>query len=112
MSSFELGFLESALKEWKSLDDSIRVELEKKLLERLDNPRIPSAALKGDLKNCFKIKSNRFGYRLTYFVDDHLKMIVVLAIGRRERSTIYDSTLIRLIEHLQENKKKKTPPRE
>ncbi|MFM1789097.1 MAG: hypothetical protein RLZZ12_446 [Actinomycetota bacterium] len=110
MSPFELGFLESALKEWNALDNSIRIELENKLLERLNNPRIPSAALSGNLKNCFKIKSRRFGYRLTYLVDEESNMLIVLAIGRRERSAVYNTTLLRLIEHFAAERKKKTPP--
>jgi len=112
LSPFELGFLESALKEWNALDKSIRIELENKLLERLNNPRITSAALSGDLRNCFKIKSNRFGHRLTYLVDEESKMLIVIAIGRRERSAVYDKTLLRLIEHLVAEGKKKTPPLE
>jgi len=110
LTSFELGFLESAFKEWNSLDNSVRIELEGKLLERLLNPRIPSAALRGDLQNCFKIKSNKYGYRLTYFVDENSRTLVVLAIGKRERSKVYSASLKRLAAHLGEIRKKKTPP--
>lgn len=43
--SFELGFLEEALKEWRKLDSNIREQFKAKLTERLKNPRMPSAKL-------------------------------------------------------------------
>ena len=110
MSDYELGFLESALKEWNSLDNSIRREFEKKLIERLQNPSIPSSALTGSLRNCYKIKSQRLGYRLTYLVEESSKILIVLAIGKRERSAVYETTAMRLSGLLEGKVKKKTPP--
>lgn len=37
--SYELGFLDEALGEWRKLDGSIREQFKKKLAERLDNPQ-------------------------------------------------------------------------
>jgi len=48
-------FHELALVEWKKIDGSIREIFKKKLKERLENPRIPSAAL-SNMPNCYKIK--------------------------------------------------------
>ena len=101
MISYELGFLESALEEWESLDKSIRIEFERKLHQRLSNPKIPSSALKGTLKSCYKIKSARTGYRLTYLIDEESKLLVVIAIGKRERSAVYESTTIRLMKYFE-----------
>ena len=101
MIPYELGFLESALKEWETLDKSIRVEFERKLHQRLNNPKIASSALKGNLNSCYKIKSAHTGYRLTYLIDEESKLLVVIAIGKRERSAVYESTTIRLMKYFE-----------
>jgi mRNA interferase RelE/StbE len=86
--SYELGFLEEALKEWRRLDNTIREQLKKKLVEVLENPRIPSAKLSGH-SDRYKIKLRSVGYRLVYEVRDHELIVLVIAIGKRERSEIY-----------------------
>jgi mRNA interferase RelE/StbE len=86
--SYELGFLEEALKEWRRLDNTIREQLKKKLVEVLENPRIPSAKLSGH-SDRYKIKMRSVGYRLVYEVRDHELIVLVIAIGKRERSEIY-----------------------
>lgn len=45
--SYSLEFKESALKEWKKLDGTIREQFKKKLAERLVRPRVASARLSG-----------------------------------------------------------------
>jgi mRNA interferase RelE/StbE len=88
--SYKLRFHELALAEWNKLDESVRKPLKKKLAERLDNPRIPSAALSG-MKDCFKIKSNSIGYRIVYRVDDDIVYVTVIAVGKRDKSCcVYD----------------------
>ena len=52
--SYKLRFHELALAEWKKLDGSVREPLKKKLVERLDNPRIPAAALSG-MADCYTL---------------------------------------------------------
>lgn len=52
---FKLRFHELAWAEWQKLDGSIKAPLKKKLLERLQEPRIPSAAL-SNMPDCYKIK--------------------------------------------------------
>jgi mRNA interferase RelE/StbE len=86
--SYKLRFHELALVEWQKLDESIRKPLKKKLSERLDNPRVPSAALAG-MKDCFKIKLKSVGYRLVYRVDEDVVYVTVIAVGRREKSRVY-----------------------
>lgn len=89
--SYELEFLEQALDEWRRLDGSIRNALKKKLAERLENPHVPSARLSGALSDCYKIKLKRSGYRLVYRVDDGVMTVLVIAVGRRDRSRVYQS---------------------
>lgn len=86
--SFELAFLEEALAEWLRLDGSIRTQLKKKLAERLQAPRVPAAKLSGH-PDRYKIKLRSVGYRLVYEVRDRQLLVVVIAVGKRERQAAY-----------------------
>jgi mRNA interferase RelE/StbE len=86
--SYELAFLEEALKEWRKLDEGTRSQFKKKLAERLDHPRVPSAQLSGQ-KDRYKIKLRSVGYRLVYEVCDHELIVVVVAVARRDRGEVY-----------------------
>lgn len=88
--SYELEFLEPALKEWNRLDANTREQFKKKLKERCENPRVPSAKLRG-AKDRYKIKLRASGYRLVYEVEDDRLVVVVIAIGKRERSQVYEA---------------------
>ena len=88
--SYELSFYPDALAEWKKLDGSVREVLKKKLAERLHNPRVPSTRLPGH-KDRYKIKLRDAGYRLVYEVRDKVLMVVVVAMGKRERNAVYKS---------------------
>lgn len=92
---YELAFLPSAQKEWRDLDNSIKQQFKTALAKRLENPCIPSAALHG-MPDCYKIKLRKIGYRLVYRVDDNVIMITVIAIGKRDRSAVYDAANSRL----------------
>jgi mRNA interferase RelE/StbE len=86
--TYELGFLESALKEWHKLDAHTRDQFKKKLIERLEIPRVPSAKLSGP-KDRYKIKLRNVGYRMVYGVHDAEVIVVVVAVGRRDRNAVY-----------------------
>lgn len=86
--SYELIFKEDALKEWRKLDSGIRETFKKKLIERLEEPRIESARLRG-MADCYKIKLRGLGYRLVYQVRDNELVIVVIAVGKRDRNLVY-----------------------
>jgi len=89
--SFKLAFLEEALKEWSKLDNSTQAQFKSKLAERLKNPCIPSAKLHGH-KDRYKIKLRSVGYRLVYEVRDKELIVVVVAVGRRDRNAVYKIT--------------------
>ena len=93
--TYKLEFKESALKEWKKLGHTVREQLKKKLVERLENPHVPSAALSG-AKNTYNIKLSQAGYRLVYAVQDETITVTVIAIGKRNRNEIYEIALSRL----------------
>jgi mRNA interferase RelE/StbE len=86
--SYELSFHPDAWAEWKKLDGSVREIFKKKLAERLHNPRVPSARLSGH-KDRYKIKLRDAGYRLVYEVRDKVLVVVVIAVGKRERNMVY-----------------------
>lgn len=85
---YEVEFLETALKEWRALDANTREQFCKRLKERCDNPRVPSAKLHG-AKDRYKIKLRSAGYRLVYEVEDGRLVTLVIAIGRRDRLEVY-----------------------
>lgn len=93
--SYRLRFHELALAEWHKLDGNVREPLKKKLAERLENPRVPSAALSG-MPNCYKIKLRSLGYRLVYRVDETVVFVTVIAVGKRDRQKVYESAQSRL----------------
>ena len=86
--SYELKFLEEALKEWHKLNSSIKEQFKKKLKERLENPEVNSARLSGT-NNRYKIKLRSVGYRLVYEVDGVNIIVTVIAVGKRERNKVY-----------------------
>lgn len=86
--SYELGFVEAALKEWRKLDSNTREQFKKKLAERCANPHVPSAKLSG-AKDRYKIKLRGVGYRLVYEVRDQQLIIIVIAVGKRDRAAVY-----------------------
>jgi mRNA interferase RelE/StbE len=92
--SFKLRFHELAWAEWQKLDGSIKAPLKKKLLERLEEPRIPSAAL-SNMPDCYKIKLRQAGYRLIYKVEDSLVFVTVIAVGKRDKNLVYDTAMTR-----------------
>ncbi|MET4492191.1 type II toxin-antitoxin system RelE/ParE family toxin [Bradyrhizobium sp. LA7.1] len=86
--SYELAFLDAALKEWRKLDSNTRDQFKSKIEERLANPRVPAAKLSGG-KDRYKIKLRSSGYRLVYEVRDAQLVVVVVAVGKRERDAVY-----------------------
>ena len=79
-------FTQLHLQEWQKLDDSIREQFKDKLTERLQNPYISSAQIG---KNRYKIKLRGVSYRLVYEVRENELIILVIAVGKRERSEVY-----------------------
>jgi mRNA interferase RelE/StbE len=85
---YKLLFKVDAKKEWDDLDSTVRSIFAKKLKERIQQPRIESARLTG-MKDCYKIKLRRAGFRLVYQVRDEELIVSVVAVGKRERNLVY-----------------------
>ena len=89
--SYKLKFLPSALKEWEKLGSTIREQFKKKLGERLLEPLVPGDRLRGQ-QNYYKIKLRSSGYRLVYEVEKQTITIYVVAVGKRDKSSVYKAT--------------------
>ena len=86
--SYKLKFLPTALKEWKTLDHTIRTQFKKKLEEQLVSPHMPACRLSG-FDNHYKIKLRASGYRLVYEVIDEEIYVLVIAVGKRDKNRVY-----------------------
>lgn len=95
LPTYRLEFLPSALKEWRKLGATLRNQFAKKLDERLAAPRVPSARL-SEFPDCYKIKLRKAGYRLVYRVDHERIVVMVIAVGKRERNEAYDAAAKRV----------------
>ena len=96
---YKLKFLPESLKEWHQLDGSIKTIFRKALKKRLLEPRLPGSELHCDLRDCYKIKLLKHGYRLVYLVENNELVVLVLAVDKRENSIAYQSALFRLLTH-------------
>ncbi|MGR5414452.1 type II toxin-antitoxin system RelE family toxin [Vibrio astriarenae] len=86
--TYKLKFLPAAKKEWSKLAPPIQNQFKKKLKERLDNPHVPTAKLRG-YDSVYKIKLRTAGYRLAYEVIDEEVVVYVLVIGKRDKEAAY-----------------------
>ena len=87
-TSYRLAFTDKAAKDWRKLDSDLKDHFSRKLEERLNNPRVRSAALHG-MKDCYKIKLRDAGYRLIYQVFDKTVTVMVISIGKRDGGDAY-----------------------
>ncbi len=97
VTKYRLKFVPAALKEWDTLDGSVKEVLRKALKKRLEQPHLPGSELHGDLQGCYKIKLRQQGYRLVYNVENDVLVVLVLAVDKREDMAAYRSALERLL---------------
>lgn len=95
ISPYRLQFLPQAKDEWDKLDTAIRTQFAKVLLRRLESPRVPAAALTS-MPDCYKIKLRSTGFRLVYQVQDDKLVLLTIAVGKRDKSAVYDAAKQRL----------------
>lgn len=86
---YNLEFHPEAFKEWQKLSKDIREQFKKILERRLQNPHILKSRLQGNLRNCYKIKLLKSGYRLVYQGIDNILVVKVIAVGKRENNLVY-----------------------
>jgi len=86
--TYKLEFVRDAFKEWKALDASIQKQFKKKLAQRLEEPEVASARLMGS-QHRHKIKLRSAGFCLVYEVHQQAVLLLVVAVGKRERNAVY-----------------------
>lgn len=94
--SYKVMLVKESLKEWDKLNSKVKKLFEKKLSKVVKSPFIVNNKLSNKLSNCYKIKLNREGYRLVYEVREQKIIMIVWAVGKRERSKVYDDAEKRL----------------
>lgn len=82
--------------EWENLPVTIRDQFKKKLAKIIEQPHIPKNMLKGDLAGCYKIKLLKAGVRLVYQVRDDEIVILLITVGKRADSVVYDEAVKRI----------------
>ena len=61
----------------------------------MQSPHVDSAKLR-QLKDCYKIKLKRAGYRLVYQVREDELVVAVISVGKRDKSRAYHLAMKRL----------------
>lgn len=87
---------EDFAKELAKLDNAIKQQLRKKLDKVVINPHIPKNRLSGELSSCYKVKLKKAGVRLVYQVNDDEIYILLLTVGKRADSEVYDTAKTRI----------------
>ncbi|MBI3716633.1 MAG: type II toxin-antitoxin system RelE/ParE family toxin [Betaproteobacteria bacterium] len=80
---YQLAIHPMAAKEWARLDNSVKQRFKTKLAERLEQPRVKSAALSASA-DLYKIKITTPQFRLVYHVDDKGRRLTILAVTTRD----------------------------
>lgn len=93
-----LQFDRDALVEFRRLDVSAKEAFKKKLRKLVSGFERPSPknALHGFPRGFYKIKLRKAGLRLVYKYDDERLVVLVLAVGKRERNLVYEVVRTRL----------------
>jgi mRNA interferase RelE/StbE len=86
---YKVAFRPQAAKAFKKLDFALQQQLARKLDERRCNPHVPADRLH-DLPHCYKIKLRASGIRAVYQVRDDALVLLVLAVGKRDRLEAYN----------------------
>lgn len=92
--AYSLAFKEDALKEWLTLENTVREQFKNKLEERLATPRVPASKLSVQKKR-YKIKLHNMVFRLVYEVRDAELIVVIVAVGKHERNAVYKAAVKR-----------------
>ncbi|ATA19838.1 mRNA interferase RelE/StbE [Gibbsiella quercinecans] len=93
--TYTAKFRESALKEWSKLGKAIQQQFAKKLKKCCENPHVPLVKLRGML-GCDKIKLRASSCRLVDDVINDILAIAVVAVGKSDRSDVYQLTSERM----------------
>jgi mRNA interferase RelE/StbE len=98
--AFKIEFHPEAVKDFDRLDGSIRKEVAKRIGALAENPFLgkPLGNKMGlDLTGFFKLYAAKKKIRIVYrLLKDHLEVIEIIGIGKREKEEVYKLILRRL----------------
>lgn len=100
--NLEVFFHKKALKEFERTEKAAQTAFRKKLIKLASRQEMPSPqnALHGFPQGYYKIKLKRAGLRLVYKYDGEKLTILVISVGKRERSVVYEVARARLEDRL------------
>jgi mRNA interferase RelE/StbE len=90
--TFEIIFRPRAKKAFDRLGTADQRQLAAKLKKRCANPRVQADAVR-EITDSYKVKLRSSGIHAIYQVRDHQLVLLVLAIGKREREEAYQEAI-------------------
>ncbi len=97
MTSFKVAFRPRAAKSFRKLATAEQRQIAKKLKERCLTPRVLADQVR-EIPSGYRLKLRAAGIRLIYLVRDQELVILVLAIGRREREEAYKDAILEYLQ--------------
>ena len=82
--------------EWEKLPVARRDRIKKKRAKVIEQPQMPKNMRRGDLAGCYKIKVLKAGVRLVYQGKDDQVVILLITVGKRADSIVYDEAKKRI----------------
>lgn len=96
-SKYNLKYFPEAKEEYNALNSSQRVFVDKGLDRIKVYGMQAGAPLHGPLEGCNKLKNRKLGLRIVFKQDrDSIKIIQIVAIGKRRRNKVYQDATERL----------------
>jgi mRNA interferase RelE/StbE len=90
--TFDVDFRPRAKKAFDRLGTADQRQLAAKLKSRCLNPRVPADAVR-EIPDGYKVKLRSSGIRAIYQVQEGRLVLLVLAIGKREREKAYKDAI-------------------
>jgi mRNA interferase RelE/StbE len=91
--SFEIQFIPEAAEDYRSLDGSIKKQINEKIDKLKENPFLGEALGNKnnmDLTGYYKIYAAKKAYRIVYrIIKDEIEIIEIWGIGKRDKMEIY-----------------------
>lgn len=104
-SNYQLVYFKKALQEYENLDGSQLVFVDKGLDRIAALGMTAGQPLRGKLAGCNKIKNRKMGLRIIFTQEDkNIKIVQIIAIGKRSREQVYRDAALRLMAYRKENK--------
>jgi mRNA interferase RelE/StbE len=97
--SFEIQFIPEAAEDYRSLDGSIKKQVNEKIEKLKENPFLGEPLGNNiDLAGCYKIYLAKKAYRIIYrIIKNEIEIIEIWGIGKRDKMEIYKTIGQRIV---------------